>query len=331
MISITDHISYLLISHDCVVVPGLGAFLAQSEPAMVDNSRNLIMPPSRQIGFNGILRHDDGLLTASIARREKISYESAATLVANEVAMIQSRLSSSGFAIIPRLGRLTRSGRSLDYEPADEITGLVNWRFDALTPVSLISQKGVAEQHAADNNQTHILNVEFPTRRRNLKWLKVAASVAVLIGLGFTLSTPIAVDRSSLQYASLTGPKIKGVRTVSLINPEDTTKAETRTLFCLFSNKEDGKSIVSPRPTDITAPDNLFAPKFNHYLIVASCENRRRALTYINRRPGQGLALVEADGRFRVFIAASNTREDVETMRTSELEAHFPGAWIYSR
>jgi hypothetical protein len=63
MYSITRHIEYLVSRHDCVVVPGWGAFIAQYEPARIDAESGLIVPPSRAISFNQSVMHNDGLLT----------------------------------------------------------------------------------------------------------------------------------------------------------------------------------------------------------------------------------------------------------------------------
>ncbi|MGM0376598.1 MAG: SPOR domain-containing protein, partial [Bacteroidota bacterium] len=69
------HISDLLYVHDCVIVPGLGGFVANHKPAVVVEERNLFRPPSKEIGFNRSLSHNDGLLAKHVSQREQISWE----------------------------------------------------------------------------------------------------------------------------------------------------------------------------------------------------------------------------------------------------------------
>ncbi len=77
MIDLTAHIEYLLMNHDCVVAPGLGAFLAHETPARYDSESGQFMPPTRSLGFNQALTINDGLLAESVARRCGISLDSA--------------------------------------------------------------------------------------------------------------------------------------------------------------------------------------------------------------------------------------------------------------
>ena len=52
--SISKHIIELLYNHDCVIVPGFGAFLTKSIRASHDN--DVFSPPRKSITFNGMLK-----------------------------------------------------------------------------------------------------------------------------------------------------------------------------------------------------------------------------------------------------------------------------------
>ncbi|MDE6465278.1 MAG: SPOR domain-containing protein, partial [Duncaniella sp.] len=60
MINLSSHIEYLLLRHDCVVVPGLGALLVHEVHARFDADSCTFMPPSRSLGFNPAVTHNDG-------------------------------------------------------------------------------------------------------------------------------------------------------------------------------------------------------------------------------------------------------------------------------
>ena len=63
--------------HECVVVPGFGAFMLNHESARYDAKTQRFLPPSRTLGFNPEVRHNDALLLGSISRREGVSLENA--------------------------------------------------------------------------------------------------------------------------------------------------------------------------------------------------------------------------------------------------------------
>lgn len=68
------HIEYLLLRHDCVVVPGFGAFINARSEARVDSESGQVYPMMREVRFNSALVHDDGLLAGSFARKYRVPF-----------------------------------------------------------------------------------------------------------------------------------------------------------------------------------------------------------------------------------------------------------------
>lgn len=62
----------LLFLEDCVIIPGLGGFVSQYRPAVIDKSTGTFSPPAKVIVFNGELVQNDGILVDFIAAREGI-------------------------------------------------------------------------------------------------------------------------------------------------------------------------------------------------------------------------------------------------------------------
>ena len=52
MIELTKHIEILLLENDCVIVPGLGGFIAHYQPAHYEEDECVFVPPTRMVGFN---------------------------------------------------------------------------------------------------------------------------------------------------------------------------------------------------------------------------------------------------------------------------------------
>jgi hypothetical protein len=191
MISIVEHIEYLMMRHDCVVVPGWGAFIANYSPAAYrEDGTGLFERPRRSIGFSSSVDHNDGMLAQSLVRREGISYDAAMRHIADSVAAFRRQLDKGGEVSMGSVGYFRRvDGRYNEFVSAPHVQ--VRDRYFGLTdldikPVSVLEQE--AEAPAA----------VVPTRRNLFvrKAVRVAASVAVLLGLGILLSTPIIVDRS---------------------------------------------------------------------------------------------------------------------------------------
>ena len=90
------HIEYLLLRHDCVIVPGLGAFISASRPAKIDMQEGKILPPSKSLMFNQSVATDDGLLANSFARKTGMKFEEARQAVVHEVNDIKVCLRDNG-------------------------------------------------------------------------------------------------------------------------------------------------------------------------------------------------------------------------------------------
>jgi hypothetical protein len=74
-INLDKYVRELLLQHDCVILPGLGGFVANYKPAEFDGSQKTVLPPSRQILFNPNLVHNDGLLFAHISKETDYGYK----------------------------------------------------------------------------------------------------------------------------------------------------------------------------------------------------------------------------------------------------------------
>lgn len=103
---IDQHISQLLYHHECVIVPGFGGFVTNSQPARIHPVPHQFYPPSKSLGFNIHLRRNDGLLANNISQIEIVSYDEALRLITNFVNSCNDRLSQDKSCSIERVGKL---------------------------------------------------------------------------------------------------------------------------------------------------------------------------------------------------------------------------------
>jgi hypothetical protein len=90
---IGKYIKELLFIHDCVIIPGLGGFVANYRPAEVNELSKSISPPSKSILFNRNLVHNDGLLIGYVSQKTGSDYNKSEELVKEYAERINKSIS----------------------------------------------------------------------------------------------------------------------------------------------------------------------------------------------------------------------------------------------
>jgi hypothetical protein len=104
---IDRHLAALLYEQECVVVPGLGAFLVYRENAQIDHVQGLIHPPSKNVRYNGALKEDDAdLFVGRLVRAEGLSPEAASESLSEAVAEIHAALAQKSTVRFEKVGKL---------------------------------------------------------------------------------------------------------------------------------------------------------------------------------------------------------------------------------
>ncbi len=112
------YISELLMEHDCVVVPGLGGFVANYAPAQINGSRQTIFPPYKKIVFNRKLKNNDGLLAEYISAVENKSFSEATNSLNLFSENIIHRLNKGETILIESVGTLLMGAENnISFEP----------------------------------------------------------------------------------------------------------------------------------------------------------------------------------------------------------------------
>lgn len=106
MIQIGRHIEILLLSNDCVIVPGLGGFVTHRVDARYDDDDRIFLPPFRTLGFNPQLKINDSLLAVSYVEAFDISYPEAIRMIEAEVEELRQTIASEGKYEIKGIGCL---------------------------------------------------------------------------------------------------------------------------------------------------------------------------------------------------------------------------------
>ena len=117
--SISKHITELLYNHNCVIVPGFGAFLTKNIAASRNN--DVFSPPKKTIAFNGMLKENDGLLANRISATDGISYKAALKKIKKDVKTLASSL-NVGEVEIDNIGTLRLNDeKKVQFQPNQNV------------------------------------------------------------------------------------------------------------------------------------------------------------------------------------------------------------------
>lgn len=310
MFSIIEHIEYLITCQDCVVVPGWGAFIANNSPANYHQEKLSMLRPQRSIGFNPSLSYNDGVLVNSIMRREGVSYEDAMRSIEDAVVSFRQQLAKGSEVSMGRLGYFRRSRKSGEFVPSshnnacDQFFGLEDLK---IKTVEALEQ--AIEKPEATGNVLRGHNIF--TR----KAARIAASIAVLIGLGIILSTPVIINREGHDYASMapavTAPQPQQLSNITVseeVTSQDIEGVEPCTAFCGVGNTS-GK----------------------YYMVIATLRNQHEIDAFKKKYSDlvPYMKMLSHKGLTCVYIARSDDYNTLMNLR-SKLPERLRDIWIYS-
>lgn len=313
MFSIIEHIEYLITCHDCVVVPGWGAFIANYDASTYDATKNVMARPRRSIGFNASVSHNDGLLAQSLMRREGIGYNAAMKFIADSVTTFRQQLSLDSEVSMGRLGYFRRNeGRFIEFVPFYHANG--SDQFYGLGDLE-IKDVATLERDATAAEEESVAAIV--PKERNLfsrKAIRTAASVAVLLGLGVLLSTPIIVDREQQSMASM-APALTAPQPQQLgVTVEQGVSSQ-------------GITTVTANPTIASVGNELG----HYYMVIATLRDQHELDAFKNANPSlvPYMKILKYKAFMCVYVARSDDYDQLMGLR-NELPEHLRDVWIYN-
>lgn len=213
MIELIKHIEILLLENDCVIVPGLGGFIAHNRPAQFCNETNEFCPPLRTIGFNPQLVMNDGLLVQSYMQAYNTDFPDATRKIERIVSQLKEDIYQQGQVELGNIGTLYYNVQGVyEFEPRQDAFFTPSlYGLEKVTLPKLIQQEATApktspriEIHPQKEETLVVWKQTAWKRILSSDWIQHAISVAAAILLFFILSTPVEntyVDEAN--YASL--------------------------------------------------------------------------------------------------------------------------------
>lgn len=351
VISLEKHIEILLLCNDCVMVPGLGGFMAYHQCAKYSDVDCQIIPPLRNLGFNPKLKANDNLLVQSFMEAFDISFPEAMQRIEDEVCEINNRLTNEGCYTFNGIGTLhTNKDGNFDFTPIK--SGLLTpelYAFDAvqineLHNLKLAEDNGKTrisdETDAAKAEGIELDNTEPEKTREEYISIRVSAIrnvAAVLIALiGFFLfASPLTTGNAGMNVGKINTdmlyqimPKTIVKGDVENVSPITLNEKETGAVKHLEKEKTTPE-VVNYKSQD---PDNGKVEK-SFCLVMASQVSRANGNAFLKVVHKQGFdsARMIGSGKKRKIIYgefASETEAYKELNRLHSNE-YFKQAWVF--
>lgn len=341
MIELAQHIEVLLLENDCVIVPGLGGFVAHYTPAMRVAEENVFLPPTRIIGFNPQLKMNDGLLVQSYMAVYDTDFSDATRIVEKEVAHIFTALHEEGKVDLPNIGELRYSIHGIyDFVPYDhKITTPYLYGLDSFEMQELAELK---KPYMEKTIRYSVPVVPEDKKRRfeikfNRSYLSNAVAMIAVVALFFFLSTPIEnTEVVEGNYAQLLPNELfEMIEKESLaINPIVVSrKADTPKASAQKNTGQKAKKKVVPvavREVKVGQANAQNAPVVSQPKQQAAEVSSSTSVTTkseIQKTTAGTVApsLVSAQ-KYHVIIASVGTEKDAEVMAKQLIEKGYPHA-----
>jgi nucleoid DNA-binding protein len=275
MQKIPFHIAYLLTKHECVIIPGFGAFVASGIEETRTEKTDILCPPAQFLGFNPDIRHNDGLLANSLAKGSTIPYKEACLQIHQYVAYLNERLENQHDIQIPWVGKVELSAEQKPvFTPSFYLScnanhfGLSKFCLPALNEIEELDENTVLKM----KNEKDV--VYIPVNRQFIRWIGSAAAAVLAL---FLVSTPLtdqsleyypqAASLISLPKKEAPAPVVKE-DVVKEAQPEVAIPADSRMYYI----------VIASLPTDNSAKKQLDSYQETGFSTagIVSAENRHR-------------------------------------------------------
>ncbi len=189
-LQLPEHLSQLLFRHECVVLPGLGAFLTRYHSAEANTATGMLRPPSRRVHFNASIKENDGLLANSVSRSQNISYKKAMQFIQDQLNEWLSQIDGGEKINLTGVGRLFKDDNgNLQFSPSLENNFLTSSYGLSIFRMPPLQREAEIRKtiHKAIEKHVPISKNEPREKRRKFAWAAVLIPLAFagVVGAGY--------------------------------------------------------------------------------------------------------------------------------------------------
>lgn len=342
MIELAKHIEVLLLENDCVIVPGLGGFIAHRRQAAISTQTGEFQPPLRTIGFNPQLVMNDGLLVQSYMQAYNTDFPDATRRIEKVVTEMKDQLYQQGQVTLDHVGTIYYNmNGGYAFEPASPsfftpgLYGLESFTLPLLKalPADEPKEYKLPEVSRPATDKKRHFSLRHFTRN--------AVAIAAAVCLFFILSVPVEnTYMDDANYASLgsfsmfdairnqsvatsiqtTAPQSTSQKTAQKqqkkkrvrnnVNTLKPVAVKTEKIAAVPAVKKETqpavKKVSAAKPAAAPAPaPSTATSKKKAYIIVASLttdSDAQKELKKLQQKGYKNCKVLESDGRFRIAL-----------------------------
>ena len=306
MIELDRHIEILLLSNDCVIVPGLGGFMTHHVEARYDADDQMFLPPLRTLGFNPQLTMNDSLLVQSYIEAYDISYPEALRRIESEVEELKQHIEAAGCYELNDIGELSlnEEGKYI-FSPCEagiltpELYGLSTFEMKTIaTPLPVEEEKTEAEETVVSPAHVSMTTDDEEDEERALvikmSWIRNTVAIAAAVLAFFLMTTPVSnSDSTQINIGGLNNPLLVQKSHKPAVKPDTTLKITPDTTVVNKTVAEVKKDSVVAKPE---------TEKKGYCIVLASYVTMKNAQAFVDELHKRGFTEAE------IFIRNNVTR-----------------------
>jgi nucleoid DNA-binding protein len=313
------HLAYLLTKHECVIIPGVGAFVVSPMLERKTNQWGILFPPANFLGFNSEVRHNDGLLATSLAKEKNSSYKESDRLIRRFADDLIERLNKGEIVQMQWLGSLSLSDENkIVFKPTANLScNAANYGF------TNFCLPYVNELYKSVNQEEH-----FPNAKKDVIWIPLnrriltyAGSIAATVLALFVFSTPLNNHSDYKQTRSAS------IFDFPLAIESVPTEIESNTNVIVPVNGVVSEAIIEKEEVKLPS-------KKRYFIIIASLPDRQSAQQTLEKIQSEGLqnaSILESGKKQRIYIDQFEDKKEAESFlaKFRKENPKYADAWLF--
>ena len=357
MIQIQRHIEILLLTHDCVIIPGFGGFIAHHVDAHYDEDDRLWLPPYRTLGFNPQLTLNDSLLVQSYVEAYDMSYPDALRQIESEVEELKGVLHTEGAYEMNGVGTLSINiDGNIEFEPCEagilspDVYGLSDFSFKRLkdaqplaetTSLAAVESETTTEQE--DDTQQGPALLDFTDEDDDdehravvikMSWVRNAVAIAAAVACFFLLATPVANSNlGSKTMSQLQGnilyklmPKDSNMTPAQPVEDKEVLEVKEAEV-----KETEVKEVREDKEDQVVREDT--EKKDTYCIVLASQVKRSNAEEFVSQLKKRGITdarIFVENNTLRVICGGYDNQSDAyQHLNKIATDIEFADAWVY--
>ena len=321
---IKDYIKELLFTNQGVIIPGLGGFVSEYEPAAFDVNENKFLPPSKKISFNTEYNYHDNLLSEFISKKEKIDKEEALMLINDFVKKVTTQLNKKQPVDFPEIGTLSKNIKGSIQFIQSKDSNLLTDSFG----LQSIKTKPVEEKPIVQPK------VSTKTQKKSFKKVIILSSVSFVIVALVGLSWYLTNGYTNFNFIA-SDTETKEINESSINTPEKNLDsiAKADSIKALINESIDENTDLKDALFYKEPPKEKPKPKYSAFHIVAgsfkSMQNAEKFSAELKIKGYNPKIIQSGDTLYRIAIYTfSDENEALRELYKLRQNADIKSVWI---